>query len=88
MKAQFIHKGHKIVVDKRLSGIQLIVDGIVCAEEKEFFKVQNSDYDLIGSAKNSDGTVDEVKVAFKHGMFLDEVTIYYAGEEIGVSQIL
>lgn len=88
MKAKFTHKGHRIVIDKRLSGIQLIVDEVVCAEEKEFFKVQNSDYDLIGSAKNTDGTEDEVKVAFKHGVIFDEVTIYYDGMEIGVAQLL
>lgn len=88
MKAQFIHKGHKIVVDKRISGIQLIIDEVVCAEEKEFFKVQNSDYDLNGVATNPDGSVDKVQVAFKHGVFVDEVTVYYAGEMIGSSQIL
>ena len=88
MKAQFIQKGHKIVVDKRLSGIQLIVDEKVCAKETEFFKMQNTDYDLIGTAINSDGTTDEVKVAFSHGLFVDTITVYYAGEEIGSANIL
>ena len=88
MKAQFIQKGHKIVVSKRMSGIQLIVDEQLCAEEKEFFKMQNTDYDLIGAAINSDGTVDEVKVAFSHGLFVDTITVYYAGEEIGSTNIL
>jgi hypothetical protein len=88
MKSEFTHKGHKIVVDKRLSGIKLIVDEKVCSEEKEFFKMQNTDYDLLGTATNADGSVDEVKVAFSHGLFVDHITVYYAGEEIGNTQIL
>ena len=88
MKCEFVYREHKIVVNKRMSGIQLIVDEKVCSEEKEFFKMNNSDYELVGSAINADGSADEIKVSFEHGLFVDKITVYYAGKKIGSSQII
>ncbi len=88
MKACFTQDDHKIVVEKKLSQIQLIIDGKVCAEEKNFFKVQNGDYDLKGKAENPDGTISDIIVRFKHGLFIDEVTLFYNDKEIDTKQII
>ena len=88
MRACFFKDGHEIVVEKKLSQIQLIIDNKVWAEEINFFKVQNSDYDLRGKAENSDGTFVDVIISFKHGFFVDEVTLIYNGKEIDTKHMV
>ncbi len=88
VKVCFFEDGHDIVVEKQLSVIQLIIDGKVYAEERNFFKVQNSDYDLKGLVKNEKGDVCEVVIRFKHGFFVDEVTLIYSGVEVETKQIV
>jgi acylphosphatase len=88
MKVCFIVDEHEIVIEKQLSLIQLIINGKVHAEEKNFFKVQNEDYDLKGVVKNEQGDEIEVIARFQHGFFVDEITLLYDGKVFDTKQIV
>lgn len=89
MRATFVYKNHEIIVEKKLSSISLIIDGIEVDKKEGLFSVQNTNYELRGTVINSDNNSrDTVAIQFRYGMVVDEVVLLYNDDKIDAKRIV
>ncbi len=65
-----------------------IIDGVEMDKKEGFFSIQNTNYELNGTAVNSDNSHDTVTIQFRYGMVIDEVILLYNDEKIDAKRIL
>lgn len=87
MKVLFEYDGHKIMLSRGVLKSELYIDSEVCDTCNGFTNNQMKSFDLSGTAVNSTGDKNDVRIRVDVKLFHDNVSLYYAGRIIETRKV-